>query len=54
MRAVLLSVRQAGAHYGKREVFRDVSFDLRSSQSLAVLGANGAGKTTLLRMLVGW
>jgi ABC-type multidrug transport system ATPase subunit len=50
---VLVSVRQATVHYGRREVFRDVSFDLGSSQSLAVLGANGAGKTTLLRMLVG-
>jgi ABC-2 type transport system ATP-binding protein len=53
MTSVLVSVRQASAHYGRREVFRDVSFDLRSSQSLAVLGANGSGKTTLLRMLVG-
>ena len=53
MSPLLVSVRQASAHYGRREVFRDVSFDLRASQSLAVLGANGAGKTTLLRMLVG-
>ena len=41
------------ARYGRREVFRDVTFDLRSAQSLGVLGANGAGKTTLLRMLIG-
>ena len=49
----MLSVVRIAAHYGKREVFRDVSFDLRASHSLAVLGANGAGKTTLLRMIVG-
>jgi len=53
MTPVLLSVHQASAHYGRREVFRGVSVDLRASHSLAVLGANGAGKTTLLRMLVG-
>ena len=53
MTAVLLSVRSATARYGRREVFRDLSFDLRMAQSLGVLGANGAGKTTLLRMLVG-
>jgi ABC-2 type transport system ATP-binding protein len=41
------------ARYGRREVFRDLSFDLRTAQSLGVLGANGAGKTTLLRMLTG-
>jgi ABC-2 type transport system ATP-binding protein len=50
---MLVSVRSAAARYGRREVFRDVSFDVRVSQSLGVLGANGAGKSTLLRMLVG-
>jgi ABC-2 type transport system ATP-binding protein len=50
---VLLSVRQASARYGRVQVFRAVSFDVRASHSLGVLGVNGAGKTTLLRMLVG-
>lgn len=53
MTPVLLSVRNVTARYGRREVFRSVSFDLRASHTLAVLGTNGAGKTTLLRMLVG-
>ena len=53
MTPVLLSVRQVTAQYGRREVFRSVSFDVRASHSLGVLGASGAGKTTLLRMLVG-
>ena len=51
--SVFVSVRNATARYGRREVFRDLSFDLRTAQSLGVLGANGAGKTTLLRMLTG-
>ena len=53
MTSVLVSVRDATARYGRREVFRDLSFDLRTAQSLGVLGANGSGKTTLLRMLIG-
>ena len=53
MTSVLVSVRNATARYGRREVFRDLTFDLRTAQSLGVLGANGAGKTTLLRMLIG-
>jgi len=53
MTPVLLTVRQVTARYGRREVFRGISFDVRASHSLGVLGVNGAGKTTLLRMLVG-
>lgn len=30
---------------------KDVSFDLKPSQSLALIGANGAGKTTVLKLL---
>lgn len=51
--SVLVSVRNVTARYGRREVFRDLTLDLRTAQSLGVLGANGAGKTTLLRMLTG-
>jgi ABC-2 type transport system ATP-binding protein len=50
---VVLSVRHISAHYGRREVFREIAFDVRAGHSLAVLGASGAGKSTLLRMLVG-
>ena len=51
--SVLVSVRGATARYSRREVFRDLTFDLRTAQSLGVLGPSGAGKTTLLRMLIG-
>lgn len=50
--AVLL-VRGISARYGAREVFHDVSFELRGGQGLGVVGPSGAGKTTLLRTLVG-
>jgi ABC-type multidrug transport system ATPase subunit len=50
--AVLLA-RGVSARYGAREVFHDVSFELRGGQGLGVVGASGAGKTTLLRTLVG-
>ncbi len=39
--------------YGKREVVRDVSMDVRSGQVVGLLGPNGAGKTTCFYMIVG-
>jgi ATPase subunit of ABC transporter with duplicated ATPase domains len=36
-----------------RELFEDVSLDVRNGERLLVIGLNGAGKTTLLRILAG-
>ena len=38
--------------YGGSPVLRDVSFAVRSGQSVCVLGPNGGGKTTLFRALL--
>lgn len=37
----------------ERQVLREISFSLESSDVLAILGPNGAGKTTLLRCSLG-
>ncbi len=42
-----------GKRFGRRVLFRDLSFELEGGRSLAVTGANGAGKSTLLRMVAG-
>ena len=36
-----------------REVFRDISFELNSGESLQITGLNGSGKTSLLRIIAG-
>jgi ABC-2 type transport system ATP-binding protein len=49
----VLSVSGLSKRYGEREALRDVSFELRAGELVAVVGPNGAGKTTLLSILVG-
>jgi len=48
-----LRVEELAKSYDKRQVVRDVSFELSSGQIVGLLGPNGAGKTTSFYMLVG-
>jgi branched-chain amino acid transport system ATP-binding protein len=47
----ILSVDNLHVSYGAIRAVRGVSFQVRSGEVVAVLGANGAGKTTLLKAL---
>lgn len=49
----MLEVRSITVKYGPAEILRDISFELKSGEIIAVLGPNGAGKTTLIRALNG-
>ena len=48
-----LITENLGKRFGRRILFRDLSFMLEEGQILAVTGANGSGKSTLLRILAG-
>ncbi len=50
---VVLRARNVAKSYGKAEVLRDVSFELRGGNALALWGPNGAGKTTLVKAMLG-
>lgn len=40
-------------HYKNFTVLKDVNFEVKKGQSLALIGKNGAGKSTLLRIIAG-
>jgi branched-chain amino acid transport system ATP-binding protein len=48
-----LTCEQVSAGWGATQVITDVSFELPSGETLAVLGRNGVGKTTLLSAIAG-
>jgi len=50
---VFLEARGLSARAGKRELFAELSFHLRSGERLCLEGDNGAGKSTLMRILAG-
>src|SRR6478672_7803792 len=47
----MIAVENISISYSGRPVVRDVSFDLRDGEIIALIGPNGVGKTTLIRAL---
>ncbi|MGZ9031071.1 MAG: branched-chain amino acid ABC transporter ATP-binding protein/permease [Burkholderiaceae bacterium] len=50
---VMLNLQQVNTYYGKSHILRDVSFDVKDREIVALLGRNGAGKSTLLKTVIG-
>ena len=52
---MILSVKEATfAYKSGGNIFENISFEIKSGEILAILGANGAGKTTLLKCIMGF
>lgn len=50
----IVGVQALEVAYGKQHVLRNLTFEARAGEVLAIMGRNGSGKTTLLRSLVGF
>ena len=52
-RPAAISVHDLRVSYGEREILHGVHFDVKTGETLVILGGSGSGKSTLLRTLVG-
>lgn len=50
---MVLEIQNATIGYGHKTVLSDVNFELRTGETVCLLGKNGAGKTTLFKALLG-
>ncbi len=50
----VLSVENVSLSFGGVKAIRDVSFDIRKGEVLAIIGPNGAGKTSMLNCINGF
>ena len=48
-----MRVQGVSKAFGTRELFTNVTFEIRPKEKVGFVGANGTGKTTLMRMLLG-
>jgi len=51
--SAVLSAENLHFNYGKKEILRGVSLELREGEVLSLLGPNGTGKSTLMKLLLG-
>ena len=47
----IISIKNIGFSYDKKELYRDFSLDVDRNSVFFIMGVNGSGKTTLLKIL---
>jgi lipopolysaccharide export system ATP-binding protein len=50
----MLKVEDIGKNFGKRQVLKNISLNLKKGEVVGLLGPNGAGKTTTFNIIMGF
>jgi ATP-binding cassette, subfamily F, member 3 len=50
---MLYQISQGAKSFGSQLIFRQLQFEIRGNEKIAVVGPNGSGKTTLLKIISG-
>ncbi|MCB9995984.1 MAG: ABC transporter ATP-binding protein [Rhodospirillales bacterium] len=51
--AAALAVENVSVSYGKKQVVKSLSLDVRAGETFGLIGLNGVGKTTLIKSILG-
>jgi len=49
----VITVKNVSKSIGKRQIIKDISFEVKEGEIFGFLGKNGAGKSTTIRMMTG-
>ena len=50
---MLYQINHGTVAYADKVVLKDISFEIRNTEKIAIVGRNGCGKTTLLKLIMG-
>ena len=53
MEEPILKCEKLNKNFGKKQILKDVSFEINSGDILGFIGPNGAGKTTTIKLILG-
>ncbi|MCJ7649476.1 MAG: ATP-binding cassette domain-containing protein, partial [Candidatus Lokiarchaeota archaeon] len=48
---IMVEVKNLNVQFDKKQIVRDVSFDVNKGEIIGMFGISGAGKTTIIRVL---
>jgi ABC-type multidrug transport system fused ATPase/permease subunit len=48
-----INIKNLFFQYGKKEIFKNLSFQIKKNQTLGIVGESGSGKTTLINIFLG-